>query len=179
MKIKGQDGFTLIEVIVVAAIIAILAGVLVPMILKEIDETRITRAGADIRSISNAILVFKKDTAQWPVMDGTCNPGLTLLRGGGNPPAGLGANGWDNTSVSAMDDHLMIDDGGCYNNWKGPYLPSVSADPWGNQYLINANLFGVANNPVWIISAGPNGSLDMVAGASTTAGTDDIAVRIQ
>ena len=69
MKLKGNAGFTLIEVIVVAGIIAILAGILVPMILKEIDESRITRAAADTKSISTAMMVFKKDTAQWPVME--------------------------------------------------------------------------------------------------------------
>ena len=66
---RNEKGCTLIEVIVVAGIIAILAGILVPLILKEIDESRITRATADIKSISSAILILKKDTAQWPVMD--------------------------------------------------------------------------------------------------------------
>ncbi|MBI4827095.1 MAG: type II secretion system protein GspG [Nitrospirae bacterium] len=178
MKTKCQDGFTLIEVIVVAAIIAILAGVLVPMILKEIDETRITRASADIRSISNAILVFKKDTAQWPVMDGTCSPNLTLLTGGGNAPGGIGDNAWDNTASAMIDAHIMYNDDGCYNNWKGAYLPVVTADPWGNQYVINVGNFGVSGNPVWIMSAGPNGVLDSNAN-STSSGGDDIGLRIK
>ncbi|MDO8282440.1 MAG: type II secretion system protein GspG [Thermodesulfovibrionia bacterium] len=177
-KRSGNQGFTLIEVIVVAGIIAILAGVLVPMILKEIDETRITRASADIRSISNAILIFKKDTAQWPVMDGTCSPNLTLLTGGGNAPDGIGANGWDNTASAMIDSHLMYDDDGCYNNWNGSYLPVTSADPWGKQYVINTGNFGVSGSPVWIMSAGPNGTLDSNAN-STSSGGDDIGLRIK
>ncbi|MBI4827094.1 MAG: type II secretion system protein GspG [Nitrospirae bacterium] len=172
-------GFTLIEVIVVAGIIAILAGVLIPMILKEIDETRITRASADLRSISSAILVFKKDTAQWPAMDGTCSPNLTLLIGGGNAPGGIGANGWDNTSSAMIDYHIMVNDDGCYNNWAGPYLPSTSADPWGNQYVINAGNFGIADSPVWIMSAGPNGTLDANANSTSLIGVDDIGLRIK
>lgn len=172
-----NKGFTLIEVIVVAGIIAILAGVLIPMILKEIDETRITRASADIRSISSAILVFKKDTAQWPAMDGTCSPDLTFLAGNGIP-SGLGANGWDKTSVDNIDNHLMVNSDGCYNNWNGPYLPSTSADPWGNQYAINAGNFGVSGSSVWLISAGPNGTVDTDAGATSISG-DDIGLRIK
>ena len=178
MKKRSEEGFTLIEVIVVVGIISILAGILIPMILKEIDESRITRASADIRSISSALIVFKKDTAQWPAMDGTCALNLTLLAGSGNVPTGLGVNGWDNTSSANIDNHLMINDDGCYNNWKGPYLPSVSADPWGNQYVINAGNFGVSGSPVWIMSAGPNGILDSNPGSTSSVG-DDISSRIK
>lgn len=178
MKKRRDEGFTLIEVIVVAGIIAILAGILIPMILKEIDESRITRASADIRSISSAILVFKKDTAQWPAMDATCASNLTLLVGSGGTPSGMGANGWDDSASDIVDNHLMTNNIGCYNNWKGPYLPSVSADPWGNQYVINAGNFGVSGSPVWIMSAGPNGILDSNAGATVIAG-DDIGSRIK
>ena len=61
---RGNRGFTLIEVIVVAAIIAILAGILVPMIFNQIDEAKKTRAQADCKTISTAILMFRKDTAK-------------------------------------------------------------------------------------------------------------------
>ena len=180
MQKKNEQGFTLIEVIVVAAIIAILAGILVPLILKEIDESRITRSYADARSISNAMLVFKKDTAQWPIMDEDCNANLTLLKGStGNDPGGLGAMFWDITSVGFMDDHLMTDNNECYGTkWKGPYIAMITPDPWGNVYVSNVKNFPVANAPVWIISAGPNGIIDTNAGASGLAG-DDIGFRMK
>src|SRR3990172_4016230 len=95
MKVRNEKGFTLIEVIVVAGIIAILAGILVPMIFKEIDESRITRASADTKSISTALIVFRKDTGAWPVMDGSCNPSVTLLTGAGNLDPNLAALGYD------------------------------------------------------------------------------------
>lgn len=178
-KKKWNEGFTLIEVIVVAGIIAILAGVLIPMILKEIDETRITRASADLRSISSAILIFKKDTAQWPVMDETCSPNLTLLVGSGAGPTGIGANGWDDGASSLIDNHLMSNSVGCYNNWNGSYLPVTSADPWGHPYVINASNFGVSGSPVWVMSAGPNGILDSNANSTSLIGVDDIGLRIK
>lgn len=57
-----------------------LAGILVPLIIKEIDESKIARASADVRSISSALIVLKKDTGQWPV-NAACTPAVTLLMG--------------------------------------------------------------------------------------------------
>jgi general secretion pathway protein G len=178
MKVRNEKGFTLIEVIVVAAIIAILAGILVPMLLKEIDESRITRASGDIRSISSAILVFKKDTAQWPVMDAACDPGITLLFGSGNMVSNLAAMGYDASVANDFKDHLTTYAGTCYNNWKGPYITPVTPDPWGNAYVINANGFPVQGRQVWLISAGPDGKIDTPSNSETIQG-DDVGTRIK
>src|SRR5271169_4840041 len=100
MKARDAKGFTLIEVIVVAAIIAILVGILVPMIFKEIDEARITRASADTKSISTALLVLRKDTGQWPV-NANCSPTVTLLYGknnNGTMPTFAPSANWDQSS---------------------------------------------------------------------------------
>jgi general secretion pathway protein G len=178
MKFRNEKGFTLIEVIVVAGIIAILAGILVPLIFKEIDESRITRASADIRSISSAMIVFRKDIAAWPVMDATCTANVTLLNGDGNLPANLAAFGFDPTVTSSLNDHLSTDTNGCYTNWKGPYIARTSADPWGFSYMINAASFAVQNSPVWIISVGPNGQLETPSFSEVTLG-DDIGLRMK
>ncbi|MBI5633651.1 MAG: type II secretion system protein GspG [Nitrospirae bacterium] len=180
MKLREQKGFTLIEVIVVAGIIAILAGILVPLIFKEIDESKITRASADVKSISAAMLVFKKDTGAWPMMDGGCAPNVTFLSGSGNLPADLAAMGYDTGVASSYDSHLSTDVGGCYTNWKGSYMAVVAKDPWGNSYVTNANAFAVAGQPVWIISAGPNGILETPTNSAAVAdGIDDVGVRIK
>jgi general secretion pathway protein G len=181
MKAQGQGGFTLIEVVVVAAIIAILAGILVPIIFKEVDEARITRAAADVRSISTAMLIFKKDTGQWPVMDATCNPTVTLLTGDGKVPANLAAMGYQTAVTGLYDDHLSTNANGCYNNWKGPYMAKVNADPWGNAYVTNADGFSIQNRELWILSAGPNGVIDTpvpnLAGANLIG--DDVGLRLR
>ncbi|MBI5848186.1 MAG: type II secretion system protein GspG [Nitrospirae bacterium] len=181
MKLREQKGFTLIEVIVVAGIIAVLAGILVPLIFKEIDESKITRAKADVKSISSAMFVFRKDTGAWPVMDGSCAPNVTFLSGAGNLPSGLAALGYDAAVASSYDSHLSADVNGCYGaNWKGSYMAVVTADPWGNTYLTNANSFAATGQPVWIISAGPNGVLETPANSIAIAdGVDDIGVRIK
>jgi general secretion pathway protein G len=176
---KSQGGFTLVEVIVVAGIIAILAGVLVPLILKEIDESRISRAYGDIRSISAAMMVFKKDTGKWPNLDGSgsCSPSITLLGGQGSLPASAAANGFDSSAQDAFDSYFLTDAYSCYGTrWKGPYMAMVPADPWGNLYLVNAGSFG-GGAPVWVLSAGPDGDFQTTAASQALAG-DDVGVRI-
>ncbi|OGW25222.1 MAG: hypothetical protein A2X59_12550 [Nitrospirae bacterium GWC2_42_7] len=180
MRRINRKGFTLIEVIVVAGIIAILAGILVPMIFKEIDESRITRASADIRSISSALFVFRKDTAQWPILDASqaCDPTkpFDVIGSDGNYPTNYVAQGFG-PNGGGFNDMLPIDDG-CYSNWKGPYIARITADPWSNAYMMNSKDFATVGAPVWIISAGPDGQLQ-TSNADATVSGDDVGLRLQ
>lgn len=175
-QLGSKRGFTLVEVLVVAGIIAILAGILVPLIFKEIDESKISRAAADVRSISTALIVFKKDTGQWPV-NASCTPNVTILAEGGNLPTFSGA-GWDISVRGIFSDYLNTDDNGCWpNTWKGPYLPLVTSDPWGHTYISNAKDYTLSG-PIWILSAGPDGIVNTNTTDNTVAG-DDIGVRLR
>lgn len=175
---KNQGGFTLVEVIVVAGIIAILAGVLIPLVLKEIDESRISRAYGDIRSISTALLVFRKDTGKWQNLDAACTAAVTLLKSDGTLPANIGSTDFDQTAVVQYSDYVTQDLYGCYGaRWKGPYAPWINEDPWGNAYITNANAFA-ATGPVWILSAGPNGDID-TSTANVNPRGDDVGIRIK
>ncbi len=179
LDVEREGGFTLIEVIVVAGIIAVLAGILVPLIFKEIDESKIARAQADIRSISSAMIVFKKDTGNWPAKDGTCTESVTIIVGDGATPTFPA--GYDRSNQFTYNDYLPSDVSGCYPNWKGPYMARVNADPWGRHYSTNVkDLYNNSGNPVWIISAGPNGVVDtdIAPGQQSPAG-DDIGIRLQ
>lgn len=175
MRRRKDAGFTLIEVIVVAGIIAVLAGILVPLIFKEIDEARNTRASADIRALSSAILVLKKDTGKWTNLDGSCNAAATFLFGDGTLPGDLVAQGYDQSTSVSLDDYLSTDAGGCYGSrWKGPYMAYTTADPWGSAYFINANNL-TSGGTVWILSAGPNGIVDTPVSAAALQG-DDVGI---
>jgi len=177
MQNRNQSGFTLVEVIVVAGIIAILAGILVPLILKEIDEARITRAYADVRSISTAVIILKKDTGKWPNLDGSCDPNVTMLLGDGLWPGNTGAMNFSQALTMTFDTYFFTDNG-CYGSrWKGPYMAYVSADPWGNKYMVNADGFA-GTGAVWVISAGPNGALETDASNIILTG-DDVGIRIK
>ncbi len=164
--------------IVVAGIIAVLAGILVPLIFKEIDESKVARASADVRSISSAMIVLKKDTGQWPV-NAACTPAVTLLQGAGVLPTLNAGLGWDSSSPNSYSNYLSIDDNGCWPaTWKGPNIAMVSADPWGRAYVTNADKFLAASGAIWIISAGPDGIVDTAATADMTA-NDDVGVRLR
>ncbi len=175
---KGNRGFTLIEVIVVAAIIAILAGILVPMIFNQIDEAKITRAQAECKSISTAIMAFRKDTSKWPYfVESDCSSTYATLEGPGNAPAD--SNGWQiGVNAALLASILNLPAGqACYNNSKAlGYLPTVNEDPWGNRYVVNVLSFPTGAQ-VWVISAGPNGCMD--TSVTAQALNDEICVRGQ
>ena len=179
--LKKESGFTLVEVIVVAAIIAILAGILVPMIFSQIDEAKISRAKADVNSISSAIYAFRKDVGAWPnnVSDAACTS--TVLRADGADfsaamSAAMTALGYDMSNIKTFSSQLT-EDPECYNNWNGPYMAFVEADPWGNPYFVYSNDFN-NSDPVSVISAGPDGTVNTNLG-SPGISPADIGVRIK
>ena len=184
---KNDKGFTLIEVIVVAAIIAILAGILVPMIFNQIDEAKITRAKGDVKAIQSAIFAFRKDTGTWPARNiASCNDSTqnfaTLYTGKDTDltPTTIGPANFDTINVQHLAKQL-ISDNGCYNGrWKGPYIAELPYDPWGNSYLINIGDSYTDGTPLWIMSGGPNGSFDIIKETQSIPTTiDDIGVRIK
>ncbi|MFW5970298.1 MAG: type II secretion system major pseudopilin GspG, partial [Halofilum sp. (in: g-proteobacteria)] len=101
-----RGGFTLIEVMVVVAILAILAAVVVPRVMDEPGKARRAKAAQDIRAIESALDLYKLDNFRYPSTD----QGLEALveRPGSGPEP---------------------------KNYKeGGYLRQVPKDPWGNPY---------------------------------------------
>lgn len=62
----NRKGFTLIEMVVVLAVVAVLAAILVPTIAKHITDSKITRATNECQVVTAAIMMLYKDTGNWP-----------------------------------------------------------------------------------------------------------------
>ncbi len=63
---RREDGFTLIELIVVITIIGILAGTVVVATAGRSDLARVQRVRADFSSIQQAAAMYKEDHREWP-----------------------------------------------------------------------------------------------------------------
>lgn len=101
-----ERGFTLIEIMVVVVILAILAALIVPRVMSRPDEARVIAAQQDIRTIVQALKLYRLDNLRYP----TTEQGLSaLVKPPGVPPLAP--------------------------NWKtGGYLERLPNDPWGNAY---------------------------------------------
>jgi general secretion pathway protein G len=102
----SEAGLTLVEMIVVLAIIALVAALIVPNVIGRPDEARVTVANTDIRTISAALKMYRLDNGSYP----TTAQGLKALAEKPTTPP-------------------------LPSNWSGEgYLGEVPLDPWGNPY---------------------------------------------
>lgn len=62
----GQQGFTLLEIMVVVVIIGLLAATVVPRFIGNIDTATINRAKQDIRGIETALNLYRLDNFRYP-----------------------------------------------------------------------------------------------------------------
>ena len=66
MSRRRIRAFTLIEVMVVVAILAVLAALIVPRIMSRPDEARVVAARQDIGSILQALKLYRLDNLRYP-----------------------------------------------------------------------------------------------------------------
>lgn len=101
-----QQGFTLIEIMVVVVIMGILAALVVPKLMGRTDDARIIAAKQDVATLMQGLKLYRLDNQRYP----TTEQGLQALIT--KPTSGPAANGWK----------------------AGGYLDRLPKDPWGNPY---------------------------------------------
>ena len=113
---QARRGLTIIEVIVVVSILAILAGVLIPSLSKQIYRTKLQAVVEDLKAIETASIQYYADVGSY----------LPLNDIGGFSTA---ANGPTYT-------HFVVGDG--QPGWNGPYLSKITdPSPLGGHYDID------------------------------------------
>lgn len=103
---RRHRGFTLVEVMVVVAILGILAALIVPKIIGRSDDARIVAAKQDVATLVTALKLYRLDNQRYP----TTEQGLKAL-----------------VEKPTLDPVPA--------NWKaGGYLDKLPKDPWGGAY---------------------------------------------
>src|ERR1700748_1692983 len=68
-------GFTLIEIMVVVVIIGLMAAVIVPSVMRRVDDAKVARVKSDIQGIETALTMYRLDNSKFP----TAEQGLQAL----------------------------------------------------------------------------------------------------
>jgi len=186
-----DKGFTLIEIIVILAVISILVAILTPTVLKFIDDARRSSAENSVQVIAAAINDLIKDTGQFPGSKTSktflCSPGefATDPTGSWASSAGVCSDLFNHLIVNDPDGSGTPDESVSdyrttgRRRYRGPYLTSVEEDPFATRFQVNVStLKGGDKNPTWVISAGPDGEFQTDATDNKLSG-DDIGIRIK
>ena len=107
----NQDGFTLIEIMVVILILGLLATIVVQSLRGAADKAKRTKAQADIAEFKTALDRYYLDNGYYPTTD-----------------QGLGA------LVAAPTNGRMPS-----NYEQGGYIERLPRDPWGNNYAYQSD----------------------------------------
>lgn len=75
MARKSDDGYSLLEILVVLAIIATLATLVAPRLFSQVDKSRVTAAKAQAQTLRLALDAYSLDTGRYPAQ----NEGLDAL----------------------------------------------------------------------------------------------------
>jgi len=110
-----QQGFSLIEIMVVVVIMGIMATLIVPNLMDRPDQARIVAARQDVAALMQALKLYRLDNGRYP----TAEEGLQALAGA--PQAGQAGSAGKRRS----------------------YMDRVPNDPWGTPYqYLNPGVHG-------------------------------------
>lgn len=65
-RLRDGNGVTLVELLIVAAVVGIIAGIAVPAVLSALKRSKITRTYADLKTIANELDAYHVDYDRYP-----------------------------------------------------------------------------------------------------------------
>ena len=167
-----KKAFTLIELLIVVAIIAILAAIAVPNFLEAQVRSKVSRVKSDFRSVATAVEAYRVDNNKYPV--GTDNPNnYPQVIADFFNPAGLAA-GYYTFQTRTGSGGLVGRDFGSITT-PIAYMSTVPTDPFAQQaagFLTYCyrNAKDVQNG--WVLTSfGPDTDIFENAGGKLGAGT--------
>jgi general secretion pathway protein G len=106
-RIRSRGGFTLIEILVVIAVISLLAALVAPNVFQHVGTAKDAVVRSQIEMLGAALDAYRLDNGRYP----STQQGLDAL--------------WTLPSADPRP-----------SNWRGPYLRKpVPLDPWGTAYI--------------------------------------------
>lgn len=150
---ESDGGFTLVEILIVVAIIATLSAIAIPQFAQYAEKGRIAKANADLRNLKAAINTLGIDTQFWPL--GYAAEVASADTSGSN-------EAWD---ITAGNVGIFANDGTFdASAWGGPYLPTGALDaatgnfldPWGSNYFVDYDYNTSSGTHAVVGSFGPN-----------------------
>ena len=104
-RLRARAGYSLLEILIVLAIIALIAALVGPRLFAQFDKSKVTAARVQAKSLAAAVETMRLDIGRYP----TAAEGLGLL----NAAPGSGVANWSGPYLAA----------------------GVPKDPWGHDYV--------------------------------------------
>jgi len=200
---KKQDmkGFTLMEMAIVLATIAILAAILTPIVTSYVDRARLNAARTDVKNIAAALVQYNTDLKFYPVykaggaMPAPPTAAAWDFQAGDGADAAYSGAGWSTLTDTSGNLQLNMNTNfyvaptsgpAGKQTYRGPYV-ELGPDPWGGRYYITSKNLTPQNGnfSAYVISAGPNQTIETAFAQDRTGtidfvtGGDDIIARIR
>ena len=175
-----RDGFTLVELLVVVAIIGILASIAAPNYLEAVTRSKVAKFKGDARTLETALLSYATDRQTMPYAEQY--PVMSTCETGGNYYPSSAAQGYLPRSLTTPSAYLgklpndpfrnLEEQGPCYPERRTYYYSSDYQNAILFRYYYVSNLYGQLTgiltatnnrptNAIYLIgSPGPDGDRD-------------------